>query len=173
MFENIQKINIKFVDKKVITVENKSQGLNTLNFIKLSENAIVPKRATSGAAGMDLCACMEENVLLKAGERALIHTGIAVALPSSEYVALLFGRSGLAIKHGLTLSNSVGVIDSDYRGEICVGLCNLGSEDYIIAPGERIAQLVIMRVETPEPVEVEKLDETVRGAGGFGSTGKI
>lgn len=156
----------------MIVVENKSQYLNRLNFIKLSENAIVPKRATTGSAGMDLCACMQENVLLKSGERTLIHTGVAIALPSSEYVALIFARSGLAVKHGITLSNSVGVIDSDYRGEICVGLCNLSSEDYTIAPGERIAQLVIMRVETPEPVEVEALDETVRGAGGFGSTGK-
>ena len=146
---------------------------NRLNFIKLSENAVMPKRATPGAAGMDLCACIEKNVLLKSGERTLIHTGIAVALPSSEYVALLFARSGLAIKHGITLSNSVGVIDSDYRGEICVGLCNLGDEDYTISPGERIAQLVITKVETPEPVEVEFLDDTARGTGGFGSTGKM
>ena len=154
-------------------MENKSQCLNRLNFIKLSENAVMPKRATPGAAGMDLCACIEKNVLLKSGERTLIHTGIAVALPSSEYVALLFARSGLAIKHGITLSNSVGVIDSDYRGEICVGLCNLGDEDYTISPGERIAQLVITKVETPEPVEVEFLDDTARGTGGFGSTGKM
>lgn len=164
---------MKIVDKKVIVVENKSQDLKRLNFIKLSENAVAPKRATNGSAGMDLCACMEKNVLLKSGERALIHTGVAIALPSSEYVALLFARSGLAIKHGITLSNSVGVIDSDYRGEICVGLCNLSAEDYTIVPGERIAQLLIMRVETPEPVEVNTLDETSRGAGGFGSTGKI
>ena len=161
------------MDKKVRDVENKSQDLNRLNFIKLSKNAIIPKRATEGAAGMDLCACMEEGILLKSGKHTLIHTGIAIALPSSKYVALLFGRSGLAIKHGITLSNSVGVIDSDYRGEICVGLCNLGDDDYMVSPGERIAQLVIMRVETPEPVEVDSLDDTLRGAGGFGSTGKL
>ena len=153
-------------------MEDKNQYLKTLNFVKLSKEAIIPKRATSGSAGMDLYACMEKNVLLKPGERVLIHTGIAMGLPSSDFVALIFARSGLAIKHGITLSNSVGVIDSDYRGEICVGLCNLGSEDYTITSGERIAQLVVMRVETPTPNEVDSLDETVRGSGGFGSTGK-
>lgn len=153
-------------------MEDKNQYLKTLNFVKLSKDAIIPKRATGGSAGLDLCACIEKETVLKAGERALIHTGLAIGLPSSEFVALVFARSGLAIKHGITLSNSVGVIDSDYRGEICVGLCNLGSEDYTIKPGERIAQLVIMRVETPIPAEVDSLDETVRGSGGFGSTGK-
>lgn len=153
-------------------MEDKNQYLKTLNFVKISKDAIIPKRATNGSAGMDLHACMEENVMLKPGERALIHTGIAMGLPSSDFVALIFARSGLAIKHGITLSNSVGVIDSDYRGEICVGLCNLGAETYTITPGERIAQLVVMRVETPMPTEVDSLDETARGSGGFGSTGK-
>ena len=153
-------------------MEDKNQYLEKLNFVKLSEGAIIPKRATNGAAGLDLHACMEENVMLKPGERVLIHTGLAVGLPSQDFVALIFARSGLAIKHGITLSNSVGVIDSDYRGEICVGLCNLGSEAYTIKPGERIAQLVVMRVETPTPTEVDLLDETARGSGGFGSTGK-
>lgn len=153
-------------------MKDKNQYLETLNFVKLSKDAIVPKRATVGSAGMDLCACMEENLLLKPGERALVHTGIAVGLPNHDFVALIFARSGLAVKHGITLANSVGVIDSDYRGEICVGLCNLGSEDYVINPGERIAQLVVMRVETPTPIEVSSLDETTRGSGGFGSTGK-
>lgn len=153
-------------------MKDKNQYLETLNFVKLSKDAIVPKRATVGSAGMDLCACMEENLLLKPGERALVHTGIAVGLPNHDFVALIFARSGLAVKHGITLANSVGVIDSDYRGEICVGLCNLGSEDYVINPGERIAQLVVMRVETPTPIEVSSLDETVRGSGGFGSTGR-
>ncbi len=153
-------------------MEDKNQYLKTLNFVKISKDAIIPKRATNGSAGMDLHACMEENVMLKPGERALIHTGIAMGLPSSDFVALIFARSGLAIKHGITLSNSVGVIDSDYRGEICVGLCNLGAETYTITPGERIAQLVVMRVETPMPTEVGSLDETARGSGGFGSTGK-
>ena len=153
-------------------MKDKNQYLETLNFVKLSKDAIVPKRATAGSAGMDLYACMEENVLLKPGERALIHTGVAMGLPSCDFVALIFARSGLAIKHGITLSNSVGVIDSDYRGEICVGLCNLGAEDYTISPGERIAQLAVMRVETPMPTEVDSLDETTRGSGGFGSTGK-
>ena len=153
-------------------MEDKNQYLKALNFVKLSDDAIIPKRATNGSAGMDLYACMEESVMLKPGERALIHTGVAMGLPSHDFVALIFARSGLAIKNGITLSNSVGVIDSDYRGEICVGLCNLGAESYTIKPGERIAQLVVMRVETPMPTEVDSLDETARGSGGFGSTGK-
>lgn len=160
------------MDKKGDNVEDKTEYLKTLNFVKLTSEAIIPKRATGGSAGLDLHACMEESILLRPGERALIHTGIAVGLPSRDFVALIFARSGLAIKHGITLSNSVGVIDSDYRGEICVGLCNLSNEDYTITPGERIAQLVVVRVETPMPMEVDSLDETARGSGGFGSTGK-
>ena len=160
------------MDKKGDNVEDKKEYLKTLNFVKLTSEAIIPKRATGGSAGLDLHACMEESILLRPGERALIHTGIAVGLPSRDFVALIFARSGLAIKHGITLSNSVGVIDSDYRGEICVGLCNLSNEDYTITPGERIAQLVVVRVETPTPLEVDSLDETARGSGGFGSTGK-
>lgn len=160
------------MDKKGDSVEDKKEYLKTLNFVKLTSEAIIPKRATGGSAGLDLYACIKESIFLKPGERALIHTGIAVGLPSRDFVALIFARSGLAIKHGITLSNSVGVIDSDYRGEICVGLCNLGNEDYTITPGERIAQLVVMRVETPMPMEVDSLDETARGSGGFGSTGK-
>ncbi len=160
------------MDKKGDSVEDKKEYLKTLNFVKLMGEAIIPKRATGGSAGFDLHACMEESILLRPGERALIRTGIAVGLPSHDFVALIFARSGLAIKHGITLSNGVGVIDSDYRGEICVGLCNLGNEDYTITPGERIAQLVVMRVETPMPIEVDSLDETARGSGGFGSTGK-
>lgn len=153
-------------------MENGSQYLKTLNFTKLSEDAIIPKRATSGSAGLDLCACTNECVRLNPGEHKLIHTGLAIELPNNGFAAFIFGRSGLGIKHGITLSNSVGVIDSDYRGEICVGLCNLGNEPYEINHGERIAQMVIMRVETPAPILVEALADTRRGAGGFGSTGK-
>lgn len=160
------------MDKKGDNVETKSQYLKTLNFVKLSENAIIPKRATNGSAGLDLHACMEEDILLNPGERALIHTGLAISLPNENFAAFIFARSGLGVKHGVTLSNGVGVIDSDYRGEICVGLCNLGSEAYTISSGERIAQLVVMPVATPIPVEVQALDETDRGVGGFGSTGK-
>ena len=139
---------------------------------KVRENAIIPKRATAGSAGLDLCACIDEPLTVKAGERAVIPSGIAIALESSEVVALVFARSGLAIKHGISLSNSVGVIDSDYRGEICVGIINASREDYPVNPGERIAQLVLTPVIPAEPVEVESLDETERGAGGFGSTGR-
>ena len=99
-------------------------------------------------------------------------TGIAIGLPSPETVGLVFARSGLAVKHGLALSNGVGVIDSDYTGEIRVGLVNLAAEAYTIEPGERIAQLVVMPVCLPAAVEVEALEETARGAGGFGSTGR-
>ena len=139
---------------------------------KVRENAIIPKRATAGSAGFDLCACIDEPLTVKAGERAVIPSGIAIALESNEVVALVFARSGLAIKHGISLSNSVGVIDSDYRGEICVGIINTSREDYTVNPGERIAQLVLTPVIPAEPVKVESLDETERGAGGFGSTGR-
>ena len=101
-----------------------------------------------------------------------IPTGIAIALPSAEYVALVFDRSGLGIKHGIALSNGVGVIDSDYRGEIGVGLVNLSGTPYTVAPGDRIAQLAVVPVVRAALTPVEELDETARGAGGFGSTGK-
>lgn len=146
--------------------------MQTLKMKKVRENAIIPKRATAGSAGLDLCACIDEPLTVKAGERAVIPSGIAIALESSEVVALVFARSGLAIKHGISLSNSVGVIDSDYRGEICVGIINTSREDYTVNPGERIAQLVLTPVIPAKPVEVESLDETERGAGGFGSTGR-
>ncbi len=147
--------------------------MNTFKITKLNENAKIPKRATEGSAGLDLCACIDSPVTLKGGEKAVIPTGLAIELPSNEFAAFVFARSGLAIKHGIGLLNSVGVIDSDYRGEICVGLINQLSEPYEIAPGERIAQLVIMPVSMMNPVEVTSLDETERGAGGFGSTGKV
>ncbi len=139
---------------------------------KVRENAKVPQRATGGSAGLDLCACIDAPLTLGSGETALIPTGVAIALPSAEYGAFVFPRSGIAIKHGIGLLNSVGVIDSDYRGEIMVGVINQVKESYTIEPGERIAQMVIMPVSTMPVVEVDELDETSRGAGGFGSTGK-
>lgn len=139
---------------------------------KVRENAKVPQRATGGSAGLDLCACIDAPITLKGGETALIPTGVAIALPSAEYGAFVFPRSGIAIKHGIGLLNSVGVIDSDYRGEIMVGVINQISESYTIEPGERIAQMVIMPVSTMPVIEVNELDETSRGAGGFGSTGR-
>ena len=142
-----------------------------LKIKKVNENAKIPFRATQGSAGMDLCACIDAPLTLGGGETAVIPTGIAIALPSDEMGAFVFARSGLAIKHGIGLLNSVGVIDSDYRGEIKVGVINQISEPYTIEPGERIAQLVIMPVCPLAPVEVENLDDTARGEGGFGSTG--
>ena len=133
----------------------------------------LPGRATAGSAGMDLRALLEEPLTLEPGGRASVPTGIAIGLPSPETVGLVFARSGLAIKHGLALSNGVGVIDSDYTGEIRVGLVNLSDTAYTIQPDERIAQLVVMPVCLPDILEVEELDKTERGAGGFGSTGKI
>ena len=146
--------------------------METFKIKKLRENAKIPFRATPGSAGMDLYACIDEPITLGGGEKAVIPTGIAIELPSAELGAFVFARSGLAIKHGIGLLNSVGVIDSDYRGEICVGLINQYEESYTIQPGERIAQLVVMPVCTAPTVEVTEIDETERGAGGFGSTGK-
>lgn len=142
-----------------------------LKIKKVNENAKIPFRATKGSAGMDLCACIDAPLTLAGGETAVIPTGIAISLPSEEMGAFVFARSGLAIKHGIGLLNSVGVIDSDYRGEIKVGVINQINEPYTIEPGERIAQLVIMPVCPLDPVEVENLDDTARGEGGFGSTG--
>lgn len=145
----------------------------TIKILKKRENAVVPERKSKGAAGMDLCACIDEAVTLAPMEKAVLPTGIAVALPGESYVALVFARSGIAIKHGIALSNGVGVIDSDYRGEICVGVVNLSKESYTIAPNERIAQLVVTPVSAMPAVEVDSLDETERGEGGFGSTGRV
>lgn len=139
---------------------------------KVRENAVVPQRATSGSAGADLCACIDEPITIKPGELVKIPTGIAIALPNAELGAFLFARSGLGVKHGICLSNGVGVVDSDYRGEISVGLCNVGGEPYTIEPGERVAQMVIMPVALLPLCEVDELDKTERGEGGFGSTGR-
>ena len=139
---------------------------------KIGREIPLPHFATGGAACMDLCACMDESITLNAGERHLVPTGIAIALPSAEYVALVFARSGLGIKKGVCLSNGVGVIDSDYRGEIGVGLVNLGNSPYTVRPGDRIAQLMVVPVVQPTLTVVDTLDETERGAGGFGSTGR-
>ena len=146
--------------------------MEMLKIKKVKENAKVPHRATSGSAGLDLCACIDEPVTLEGGDTAVIPTGIAIALPSADYGAFVFPRSGIAVKHGIGLLNSVGVVDSDYRGEIMVGVINQVKEAYTIQPGERIAQMVIMPVSMMPVEEVAELDDTARGAGGFGSTGK-
>ena len=139
---------------------------------RLNDSAVLPKRATEGSAGADLYACINEPLTIAPGELVKIPTGIAIELESNDLAAFLFARSGLGVKHGITLSNSVGVVDSDYRGEICVGLCNVSSEPYTIQPNERVAQMVIMPVACADFVEAEELSNTVRGEGGFGSTGK-
>jgi dUTP pyrophosphatase len=129
----------------------------------------LPSYATAGAAGLDLRAA--EAFTIKPGARALVPTGLSIALPEN-FEAQVRPRSGLAVKHGVTVLNSPGTIDSDYRGEIKVPLINHGAEDFVIARGDRIAQIVIARVEQVTLVEVESLDETTRGAGGFGSSGR-
>ncbi len=133
--------------------------------------AQVPKQATAGSAGSDLYAALEEPLSIPAGAIRSIPTGIA-AEPDTDSVALLiFPRSGLASKHGITLANAIGLVDSDYRGEICVPLINLGKEAFTIEPGMRIAQLVVSPILLPEIEVTDTLTETQRGAGGFGSTG--
>ena len=139
---------------------------------KIGREIPVPTLATAGAAAMDLHACLDAPVTLSPMERRVIPSGIAIALPSSEYVALVFARSGLGIKKGICLANGVGVIDSDYRGEIAVGLVNLSEEDYTIQPGDRIAQLMVTPVVQPQVTITDTLDETERGTGGLGSTGR-
>ena len=145
--------------------------MSVLKIKKLRENAKIPFRATTGSAGMDLYACIDEQITIKPHEISLIPTGIAIELESADYVAYIYARSGLAIKYGVAPANCVGVIDSDYRGEVCVGLINQTENDFVIEPCERIAQMVIMPVATARFTVVDELDVTERGAGGFGSTG--
>ena len=130
----------------------------------------LPQYATSLSAGMDLRANIDAPILLKPLARCLVPTGLYVAVPA-WYEAQVRPRSGLAIKKGVTVLNSPGTVDADYRGEICVIMVNLSSEDFVIEDGERIAQMVIARHEQAEWLEVEVLDDTERGNGGFGHTG--
>lgn len=146
--------------------------MSVLKIKKLRESARIPLRATPGSAGMDLYACIDSDVVIEPQKIAVIPTGIAIELESADYVAYIYARSGLAIRHGVAPANCVGVIDSDYRGEICVGLVNQTDVPYTVAPGERIAQMVIAPVILPEIVEVGELGATDRGEGGLGSTGR-
>ena len=139
---------------------------------KIGTDIPFPFYASAGAAGMDLCACVDEAVTIAPRQIVSLPTGIAIALPSADYVALVFARSGLGIKHGIALANGVGVIDSDYRGEIRVGLVNQSDAPYTIQPGDRVAQLAVVPVVQAQLIPCADLDETERGAGGFGSTGK-
>ena len=132
----------------------------------------LPQYATPFSAGMDVRANLDEPLVLKPLQRCLVPTGLYMAIPAG-YEVQVRPRSGLAIKKGITVLNSPGTIDADYRGEVCVILVNLSSEEFVIEDGERIAQMVIARHEQAEWVEVENLDETQRGAGRFGHTGTI
>ncbi len=145
--------------------------MTVLKIKRLENNKILPEYKTEGAAGMDLCATISEPVELKPLERKLIPTGLKIELEHG-YEAQIRPRSGLSIKHGITLINCVGTIDEDYRGEVCVPVVNISNEAYTIQPDERIAQMVIARVEQAELEVVTELTETARGVGGFGSTGK-
>jgi dUTP pyrophosphatase len=145
--------------------------MSTIRVKKLNENAILPTYGSAEAAGADLYACMEETVTVQPGEVAWISTGIALEVPKG-CAGLIYARSSLGTKRGLAPANKVGVIDSDYRGEVKVVLLNHSNVPQSVAPGERIAQLVITPVLTPAYEEVEDLTDTTRGTGGFGSTGK-
>ncbi|MBO6303315.1 MAG: dUTP diphosphatase [Ruminiclostridium sp.] len=134
--------------------------------------ARLPMRATDGSAGADLYACIEEDIVIKPGERKLIPTGIAIGIPYGGCGAFIFPRSSVSSKFGISLANCVGVVDSDYRGEIMVPLINHSSEPYTVKNGDRIAQMVIMPVILPDYIVCDELDETPRGKGGFGSTGR-
>ena len=142
-------------------------------FVKrLDPRAALPAYQTPGSAAMDLAAVLDEPVTVEPRALVSIPTGLAIALPGPEWVALVFARSGLGIKHGIALSNGVGVIDSDYRGEIRVGLTNLSHTPYTVMPGDRVAQLAVVPVVQAALERVEELDGTGRGEGGFGSTGR-
>jgi len=145
--------------------------MTVLRIERLAHNKVLPEYKTEGAAGMDLCAAIEEPIELKPLERKLISTGLKIELEHG-YEAQIRPRSGLSIKHGITLINCVGTIDEDYRGEVCVPIVNVSNEPYTIEPQERIAQMVISKVEQAKIEVVTQLSDTARGEGGFGSTGK-
>ena len=138
---------------------------------KLSDKAVMPTYGSEFSAGADLYACLEEAITIQAGETYMVPTGLAMEIPEG-YVGLVYARSGISIKRGLAPANKVGVIDSDYRGEIMVALHNHSAQDQTIADFERIAQIVIAPYITANFIETDELDETVRGEGGFGSTGR-
>ena len=141
--------------------------------VRLRADARMPAYMSAGAAGLDLCASLEDRdeLAIPVGDRALVGTGLSIALPIG-FEAQVRPRSGLALKHGVTVLNAPGTVDSDYRGEVKVLLVNHGREPFVVRRGERIAQLVIARVERATLIEVDSLDATERGAGGYGSTGR-
>jgi dUTP pyrophosphatase len=140
---------------------------------KFGEQFPMPRYATEGSAGLDLPACLDAPLVVPPGTRMKVPTGLAIEIPDRHIAGLVFPRSGLATKHGISLANAVGVIDSDYKGEIIVAVFNQSQQEYVIKPGERIAQLVFVPVFRSTLEEVDSLADTGRGSGGFGSTGKI
>lgn len=153
-----------------ITGQYKEITMDTLNILRLTETAIIPTRATNGSAGYDLYADIKDSITIMPNKCEKISTGICIEISEYSIVGLVYPRSGLATKFGIILSNCVGVIDSDYRGEIIVSLWNTSDIPYTIRKGDRMAQLVLTPILTPELNEVSKLSQTVRGDGGFGST---
>ncbi len=141
-----------------------------INIKKLDKKAIIPTYGSEYSAGADLYACLDQEEIIEPGETKMIHTGVSMEIPVG-YAGLIYARSGLASKRGLAPANKVGVVDSDYRGEFMVALHNHSNEPQTVAPGERIAQMVVTPVLAVAFNEVEELEDTVRGAGGFGSTG--
>tara|TARA_B100000780_G_C20918321_1_gene365772 strand:+ start:15 stop:455 length:441 start_codon:yes stop_codon:yes gene_type:complete len=137
---------------------------------KLSSTVLIPKYETPGSSGMDIAAHLEKNIIIKPGEKAFVSTGFSIAIPKG-YEVQIRPRSGLAAKKNITVLNTPGTIDADYRGEIKVILINHGKEEFVIKNGERIAQMVVCPVVQANLEEVEELSDTIRGSGGFGSTG--
>lgn len=150
----MQKIQLKILDKRI------------------GNEFPVPHYATTGSAGIDLRACLDQETIIKSGETILIHTGIALHIADPKLAAVILPRSGLGHKHGIVLGNLVGLIDSDYQGEIMISCWNRGAEPFTILPGERIAQLIIMPVVKTDFEVVEEFHATKRGGGGFGHTGR-
>ncbi len=141
-----------------------------MKVIRMPHNKHLPEYKTEGSSGMDLYAAIDKEITLKPLERVLVPTGIKIEIPI-EYEAQIRARSGLSVKHGITLINAVGTVDADYRGEVCVGLVNISNEEYTIKPDDRIAQMVIAKVEKAQIEVTAELAESTRGEGGFGSTG--
>ncbi len=133
---------------------------------------IIPTYATDGSAGLDLYASLEENIVFAWGDIKKVPTGISIHINDNRVAGFVFPRSGLSSKHGITLVNSVGVIDSDYTGEIICPMINLSKDEYILKPGDRIAQIVFMPIYIANLIVTDELQETKRGSGGFGSTGR-
>ncbi len=142
-----------------------------IKFKKLKSEAVIPSRATAGSAGLDLCACIDSPVVIEAESIAVIPTGLAAEPDRTDIALLIYPRSGLSSKYGISLANCVGVVDSDYRGEICIPLINHSKSSFTVEKGMRIAQLVAAPVIIPEIETADELSDTSRGEGGFGSTG--